>query len=211
LGCDSLRRVAALPVRFPWWFTVSGHQGVSEPQTSLQIRKKKSSQFGFGLQNSVWFSSAQISRGPTLIGGPQAGFGYGAGTSGSTDTSEKGAVERVHPPSRQPLLRCFRKRMREVPEVCFRGRSIPLSGSPIRPRFFTPHLYSMRECISGSSDSPRQNNGLLSKYTSMTFNILTFFFNYVFLYQKKRSKYIFFLAEDLWLSLHGMTQHMSHI
>jgi len=46
----------------------------------------------------------------------------------------------------------------------------------------------------------------------MTFNILAFFFNYVFLYQKKKDQNnYFFLAEDLWLSLHGMTQHMSHI
>ena len=42
----------------------------------------------------------------------------------------------------------------EVPEVCFRGRSIPVSGSSLRPRFITPHLYKMRGCSSGSSETP---------------------------------------------------------
>ncbi|KAI2646822.1 Protein P [Labeo rohita] len=40
----------------------------------------------------------------------------------------------------------------EVPEVCFRGQSIPISGSPIlQPRTLTPHFHKVYGCSSGSS------------------------------------------------------------
>ncbi len=33
-----------------------------------------------------------------------------------------------------------------VPEVCFRGRSLPISGSFLRPSTLTPHFYKVCEC-----------------------------------------------------------------
>ncbi len=42
----------------------------------------------------------------------------------------------------------------EVPEVRFRGRSLPVSGSSIRPSFVTPHVYEMHGCSTGSSATP---------------------------------------------------------
>ena len=42
----------------------------------------------------------------------------------------------------------------EVPEVCFRGQSIPISSSSIRPGFITPHFHQMRGCSSGASAPP---------------------------------------------------------
>ena len=93
------------------------------------------------------FSSAQISRGPPHWGGPRAGFGYGAG---STDTSAKGDVEGALLPADSQgftaVASLFQKRMshphsQEVPEVCFRGQSIPVSGSSILPSLnITPHF-----------------------------------------------------------------------
>ncbi|XDV19881.1 hypothetical protein PO909_025279 [Leuciscus waleckii] len=38
----------------------------------------------------------------------------------------------------------------EVPEVCFRGQSIPISSSSIRPGFITPHFHQMRGCSPGA-------------------------------------------------------------
>ncbi len=42
----------------------------------------------------------------------------------------------------------------EVPEVRFRGRSLPVSGSSIRPSLVTPHIHEMHGCSSGSSTTP---------------------------------------------------------
>ncbi len=41
----------------------------------------------------------------------------------------------------------------EVPEVCFRGQSLPISGSSVRPSIITPHFYKMHRCGSGASAS----------------------------------------------------------
>ncbi len=41
----------------------------------------------------------------------------------------------------------------EVPEVRFRGQSLPISGSSIRPSIITPHFYEMHRCSSGASAS----------------------------------------------------------
>ncbi len=38
----------------------------------------------------------------------------------------------------------------EVPEVCFWGKSIPVSGSSIRPSIITPHFHKMRRCSPGA-------------------------------------------------------------
>ncbi len=42
----------------------------------------------------------------------------------------------------------------EVPEVRFWGRSLPLSGSSVRPSLVTPHIHEMHGCSSGSSATP---------------------------------------------------------
>ncbi len=42
----------------------------------------------------------------------------------------------------------------EVPEVRFRGRSLPVSGSSVRPSFVTPHVHEMHGCSTGSSATP---------------------------------------------------------
>ncbi len=41
----------------------------------------------------------------------------------------------------------------EVPEVRFRGPSLPILGSSARPSIITPHFYEMHRCISGASAS----------------------------------------------------------
>ncbi len=41
----------------------------------------------------------------------------------------------------------------EVPEVLFRGQSIPISGSSVRPSIITPHFYEMHKYSSGASAS----------------------------------------------------------
>ncbi len=41
----------------------------------------------------------------------------------------------------------------EVPEVRFRGRSLPVSGSSIRPSFVTPHVHEMHGCSTDSRAS----------------------------------------------------------
>ncbi|KAL0154164.1 hypothetical protein M9458_050623, partial [Cirrhinus mrigala] len=42
----------------------------------------------------------------------------------------------------------------EVPEVCFQGRSLPISGSSVRPSTLPPPLYEVCGCSSGSSATP---------------------------------------------------------
>ncbi len=42
----------------------------------------------------------------------------------------------------------------EVPEVCFRGRSIPISGSSLWPCTLTPHFHEVCGCCSGSAATP---------------------------------------------------------
>ncbi len=42
----------------------------------------------------------------------------------------------------------------EVPEVRFWGRSLPVSGSSVRPSLVTPHIHEMHGCSSGSSATP---------------------------------------------------------
>ncbi len=41
----------------------------------------------------------------------------------------------------------------EVPEVCFWGQSIPISGSSVRPSIFTPHFLKMRRFSPGASSA----------------------------------------------------------
>ncbi len=43
----------------------------------------------------------------------------------------------------------------EVPEVCFWGQSIPVSGSSVRPSIITPHLHEMRRCSPGAFSALR--------------------------------------------------------
>ena len=42
----------------------------------------------------------------------------------------------------------------EIPEVRFRGRSIPVSGSSFRPSLITPHVHKMHGCSAGSITTP---------------------------------------------------------
>ncbi len=49
----------------------------------------------------------------------------------------------IHPSSTQ-----------EVPEVCFRGRSIPVLGSSVRPVTLTPHFHKVSGCCLGSVATP---------------------------------------------------------
>ncbi len=41
----------------------------------------------------------------------------------------------------------------EVPEVCFWGQSIPVSGSSVRSSIITPHFHEMRRCNPGASSA----------------------------------------------------------
>ncbi len=42
-----------------------------------------------------------------------------------------------------------------VPEVCFRGRSLPVSGSSLRPSTLTPHFYKVCGCCVSSVAATR--------------------------------------------------------
>ncbi len=42
----------------------------------------------------------------------------------------------------------------EVPEVCFQGQSLPISGCSLRPNTLTPNFHEVRGCWSGSSTTP---------------------------------------------------------
>ncbi|KAL0148119.1 hypothetical protein M9458_056589 [Cirrhinus mrigala] len=59
------------------------------------------------------------------------------------DRSKRRIFSRLHPSSSQ-----------EVPEVCFQGRSLPISGSSVRPSTLPPHFYEVCGCSSGSSVTP---------------------------------------------------------
>ncbi len=42
----------------------------------------------------------------------------------------------------------------EVPEICFQGQSLPISGSSLRPSTLTPNFHEVCGCCSGSSVTP---------------------------------------------------------
>ncbi len=46
----------------------------------------------------------------------------------------------------------------EVPEVRFRGQSLPISGSSVRSSIITLHFYKMHRCSSGASVSSRYSH-----------------------------------------------------
>ncbi len=59
------------------------------------------------------------------------------------DRSKRCVFPCLHPSSTQ-----------EVPEVCFRGRSLPISGSSVRPCTLTPNFHKVCGCCSGSTATP---------------------------------------------------------
>ena len=59
------------------------------------------------------------------------------------DRSKGRLLPRVHPSTTQ-----------EVPEVRFRGRSLPISGSSVRPSSLSQNVYEMHGCSSGSAATP---------------------------------------------------------
>ncbi len=59
------------------------------------------------------------------------------------DRSQGRILPCIHPSSTQ-----------EVPEVCFRGQSIPISGSSVRPVTLTPHFHEGCGCCLGSVATP---------------------------------------------------------
>ncbi len=60
-----------------------------------------------------------------------------------------------HDRSKRRILPCLHpSHSQEVPEACFRGRSIPISGSSLRPCTLTPHFHEVCGCCSGSAATP---------------------------------------------------------
>ncbi len=51
----------------------------------------------------------------------------------------------------------------EVPEVCFQGRSLPISGSSFRPSTLTPNFHEVCGCCSGTSATPGNSHNLLHR------------------------------------------------
>ncbi len=52
-----------------------------------------------------------------------------------------------HDRSRRHILPCLHpSHSQEVPEVCFQGRSLPISSSSLWPSTFTPHFYKVCGC-----------------------------------------------------------------
>ncbi len=51
----------------------------------------------------------------------------------------------------------------EVPEVCFQGQSLPISGSSLRPSTLTPNFHEVCGCCSGSSATPGHPHTQLHK------------------------------------------------
>ncbi len=49
----------------------------------------------------------------------------------------------------------------EVPEVCFWGRSLPISGYSVRPCTLTPNFHEVCGCFSGSTATPRHPHNKL--------------------------------------------------
>ncbi len=58
------------------------------------------------------------------------------------DRSQGRILSHIHPSMSQ-----------EVPEVCFWGQSIPISGSSVRPSIITPHFHKMLRCSPGTSSA----------------------------------------------------------
>ncbi|KAI2666213.1 Transposon Ty3-I Gag-Pol polyprotein [Labeo rohita] len=57
--------------------------------------------------------------------------------------------------SKRRLLPCLHpSSTQEVLEVCFQGRSIPISGSSVRPSTLPPHFHKVCGCCSGSAVTP---------------------------------------------------------
>ncbi len=60
-----------------------------------------------------------------------------------------------HDRSKSCILPCLHpSHSQEVPEVCFRVRSIPISGSSLQPCTLTPHFHEVCGCCSGSAATP---------------------------------------------------------
>ncbi len=59
------------------------------------------------------------------------------------DRSKRRMLPYLHPSQSQ-----------EVPEVCFQGQSLPISGSSLRPSTLTPYFHEVCGCCSGSSATP---------------------------------------------------------
>ncbi len=60
-----------------------------------------------------------------------------------------------HDRSKRCILPCLHpSHSQEVPEVCFRVRSIPISGSSLQPCTLTPHFHEVCGCCSGSAATP---------------------------------------------------------
>ncbi len=59
------------------------------------------------------------------------------------DRSKRRVLPYLHPSQSQ-----------EVPEVCFQGQSLPISGSSLRPSTLTPYFHEVCGCCSGSSATP---------------------------------------------------------
>ncbi len=60
-----------------------------------------------------------------------------------------------HDRSKRCLFPCLHPfQSQEVPEVCFQGQSLPISGSSRRPSTLTPNFHEVCGCCSGCSVTP---------------------------------------------------------
>ncbi len=60
-----------------------------------------------------------------------------------------------HDRSKIHLFPCLHpSQSQEVPDFCFQGRSLPISGYSLRPSTLTPNFHEVCGCCSGSSASP---------------------------------------------------------
>ncbi len=60
-----------------------------------------------------------------------------------------------HDRSKRRLFSCLHPfQSQEVPEVCFQGQSLPVSGSSLRLSTLTPYFHEVCGCCSGSSATP---------------------------------------------------------
>ncbi len=60
-----------------------------------------------------------------------------------------------HDRSKRRIFPCLHpSHSQEVPEVCFRGRSLPISGSSLRPSTLIPHFHEVCGCCAGPAAAP---------------------------------------------------------
>ncbi len=146
--CGGSRAGSGVRTRSKYSFEEGGHQGGPSSRQRIRVLQPvlHYSEEGWGVASDIGSASVESLSHVTEV--QDAHY-----QTGRVSDQVRGLV--CHDRSKRCVFPCLHpSSTQEVPEVCFRGRSLPLSGSSVRPCTLTPNFHKVCGCCSGSTATP---------------------------------------------------------